>query len=198
MSRVAEVKKGSEVLYRQYFDDIDAVCFSYGLVVPNEQPPSPYFALVKNGDYDGRLYLIRKDGKVFNLIGGYYFFSKDKKYLFSEYATDDEGLEVFDLVNGQVVFSSRSSSLPGEIEQWYEKNGQYFFSVTNDSGLLDEERMLYFYDFKSNTIIEKSNAFSRLSTAHPITNDFDPRKYEDCKVTYNKSLTRGEGKKPAR
>ncbi len=192
-----EVKKGRESLYQQYFDDIDAVGFSYGLVVPIEQPPSPYFAVVKNGDYDGRLYLVNKEGKVFNLIGGYYFFSKDKKYLFSVYASDDIGLEVFDLMTGRVVFSSSSTPLPGWIEQWYEKDSRYFFTVENDSELSAEERMLYFYDFKANKIIEKANAFSEVTAAHPIVYDFDPRKYEDCKVISNKSIKRGEAQKKA-
>jgi hypothetical protein len=48
----------NKTIFKKYFDDIDAVAFSYGLFIPNVQPPAPYFAVVKNEDYDGPLYLL--------------------------------------------------------------------------------------------------------------------------------------------
>ena len=68
-----EIRKAKQIVFKKYFDDIDASAFSYGLFIPNVQPPAPYFAIVKNGDYDGHLFLIDEDGKVDDLMGGFYF-----------------------------------------------------------------------------------------------------------------------------
>jgi hypothetical protein len=80
-----EVTKANKSTFRRYFDNIEPVGTSYGLFVPEVQPPGPFFAVAKNGDYDGRLFLVRKDGKVFDVIGGSYFTTEDKRYLFSQY-----------------------------------------------------------------------------------------------------------------
>jgi hypothetical protein len=122
------VKKGDKSMYRKYYDDIEPVGFSYGIIVPQIQPPAPYFAAVKNGDYDGRLFLVNyKNGKVMDLMGGFYFITKDKRYLFSEYASDGNGLEIIDLNKCVVIYSTEK--LPCEIMGWYEKKGIYIFTA---------------------------------------------------------------------
>ena len=184
------VMKSNKTIYKKYFDDIEPVGFSYGLFIPKVQPPSPYFAVVKNGDYNGRLFIIHKNGKVFDLMGGFYFFSKDKRYLFSEYASDSSGLAVFDLRDGRVVFSS--VELPAEMYQWYEKDITYFFTASewpNNSGMPQEkEGIAYFYDLKKHKIKEKGISRSELSASKPVAYDFDPREYEDCKATQNNAI----------
>jgi hypothetical protein len=183
-----EVTKAKQTLFRKYYDDIDAVGFSYGLFVPKVQPPPPFFAVVKNGDYDGRLFLVHKDGKVFDLIGGFYFISENKRYLFSHYASDISGLAVFDLQGGHVVFSS--DKLPEYQHQWYIKKGSYFFTASEWYG----HGVAYLYDFKSHKIIEKEISSAELAASKPVAYDFDPRECEDCKVTHNKSLKRDAAK----
>ena len=178
----------SKNIYKKYYDDIEPVGFSYGLFIPKVQPPLPYFAVVKNGDYDGRLFLIRKDGKVFDLMGGFYFITKNKRYVFSEYASDSSGLAVFDLRAGRVVFSTEK--IPAEMYQWYEKNGTYFFTASewNDEDNSYYDHFAYFYDFKKNKIIEKVITKAEITASLPVKFDFDPREYEDCTTTQNKSL----------
>jgi len=193
-----DVMKSKETVFRRYFDDIDAVGFSYGLFIPAVQPPSPFFAVVKNGDYDGRLFLVRKDGKVFDLVGGFYFISENKRYLFSHYSSDISGLAVFDLQGGRVVFSS--DKLPAYQHQWYIKKGSYFFTASEwlgSSGMpREKEGVAYFYDFKSHKIIEKRISSAELAASKPFAYDFDPRECEDCKITHNKSLKRDALKNP--
>lgn len=187
-----EVIRAKQTMFRRYFDDIDAVGYSYGLFVPEVQPPGPVFAVVKNGDYDGRLFLVRRDGKVFDLIGGSYFISENKRYLFSHYASDTSGLAVFDLQEGRVVFSS--DKLPAYQHQWYIQKGSYFFTASEwlgTSGMPHEkEGVAYFYDSKSHKIVEKTVTSAELAASSPVTYDFDPRECEDCRVTHNKSLNR--------
>jgi hypothetical protein len=179
-----EVTKAKQALFRKYYDDIDAVGFSYGLFVPKVQPPPPFFAVVKIGEYDGRLFLVHKDGKVFDLIGGFYFISENKRYLFSRYASDISGLAVFDLQRGDIVFSS--DNLPEYQHRWYIEKGTYFFTASEWYG----HGVAYIYDFKSHKIIEKEINSAELAASKPVAFDFDPTKCEDCKVTHNKALKR--------
>jgi hypothetical protein len=187
-----EVMRTKQTTFRRYFDDIEAVGGSYGLFVPEVQPPVPFFAVVKNGDYDGRLFLVRRDGKVFDLIGGSYFISENKRYLFSHYDSDTSGLAVFDLREGRVVFSS--DKLPAYQHQWYVQKGSYFFTASEwlgTSGLPHEKKdIAYFYDYRSHKIAEKRITGRDLAASKPVSWDFDPRECEDCKVTHNKSLNR--------
>jgi hypothetical protein len=180
------VKKSNKTVYRKYFDDIEPVGFSYGLFIPKVQPPSPYFAVVKNGDYDGSLFLISKNGKVIKLMGGFYFITKNKRYLFSEYASDATGLAVFDLRKGLVVFSSMN--LPAEMSHWYENKGEYYFTTEPDSYNDPEQIVAFFYDFKTNKITQKNIGRSEFAAGKPVIYDFDPREYQDCNTSQNMRL----------
>lgn len=184
-----DVEKSTKTIFSRYYDDIDAVGFSYGLFVPKTQPKSPYLAVVKNGDYDGRLFLLKTDGEVHDLLGGFYFFTKDKRYVFSEYASDASGLAVFDFVAGKVVFSS--DKLP-HIYQWYERNGDYFFTEEkwwDNSGTATETpNTIDIYDFKQHKIVEKKVKPAFIKKARAVKWDFDPRDFEDCTSTPNTPL----------
>jgi hypothetical protein len=182
-----EVTRASQTTFQRYFDDIGAVGYSYGLFVPKVQPPGLFFAVVKNGDYDGRLFMVRGDGKVFDLIGGSYFISQNKRFLFSHYDSDTSGLAVFDLQEGRVVFSSEE--LPEYQHQWYNRNGTYFFTASewrDNSGLPTEKKdVAYIYDYESHKIVEKRITSADLARSKPVRWDFDPRQYGDCKVIHN-------------
>jgi hypothetical protein len=181
-----DIEKSNKSIFSKFFDDIDPVGSSYGLLVPKVQSRSSYLAIVKNGDYDGRLFLVRKDGKVIDLIGGFYFLTKDKRYLFSDYASDTGGLAVFDLITGKVLFSSER--LPS-IYQWYEKNGTYFFTESEwrgNSGKASEKAgIVYIYDFTQQRLVEKKVKPSFIRNARIVKYDCDPREYEDCTSTPN-------------
>ena len=180
-----DVIKANQTIFSKFFDDIDAVGFSFGLFIPKLQPPPPYFAVVKNGDYDGRLFLVNENGEVFDLIGGFYFISENKKFLFSHYASDTSGLAVFDLLEGLVVFSS--DRLPAYQHQWYKYDDSYFFTASewlDSSGMPDEKKNVgYFYDFTSQEIVEKIMTRAELGASEPIKFDFDPRDYDNCDNT---------------
>ncbi len=185
-----EVANLQQTTFKKYFDDIEAVGFSFGLFIPEVQPPSPFFAVVKNGDYDGRLFLIRTDGNVFDIPGGFYFITKDKSYLFSVYASDASGIVVFDLKEGRYVLSS--DKLP-YIHQWYAKNGTYFFTESEwlpaNTGMPSEKKgVAYFYDFKFHKIVKKSVSITEVASAKKVAYDFDPREYEDCTISLKKNI----------
>jgi hypothetical protein len=181
-----EIAEKGENIWQKSFDDINPADFSYGLFVPRKAPSPRYFAVVKVGDNDGRLFLIdREDGTVFALPGGFYFITADKRFLFSEYAGETQDLVVFDLIAGKVVLDTKSSEadrLPGEIYDWYYDGKRYFFSIVRDDekrkGVIAEDRrVLYEVTLRHPGISRVAADFSRIF--HKKW-DFDPRPFKDC------------------
>jgi hypothetical protein len=119
-----QVIKGNNVLWQTHFKDIDPVGASYGLFIPNPQPSAELFAVIKEGDYDGHLFLIQKDGAVINVMGGKYLLSANHDLIVSIYSSDESGIAVVDAHNGKIMLSTKN--LPN-IYQWYQKESVYYF-----------------------------------------------------------------------
>jgi len=188
-----EITKAKQKIFKKYFNDIDAVAFSYGLFIPNQQPPAPYFAVVKNGDYDGHLYLVNENGRVDDFMGGFYFITDDKRYLFSQYVSDAPGLVVFDFKAGRVVYSS--DKIP-YIHQWYVRDDVYFFTESewlrsNLGTPTEKPGIAHFYDFKTHQLISKEITPTEIAAAKTVAYDFDPREYKDCTTEFNKNAREG-------
>jgi hypothetical protein len=183
-----DIMKEKQTLFRRYFIDTGDVPFIFGLFVPEVQPPAPFFAVVKNGNDNGRLFLVHDDGEVFDLIGGFYFITENRRYLFSHYAGAGSGLAVFDLQEGRVVFSS--DKLPAFQHQWYvTEDASYYFTESEwpNGPPFPSEKLdvAYFFDFRSNKIIKKSITKKDIEACKPVAWDFDPRDCDECIVTHN-------------
>jgi hypothetical protein len=180
-----EVSEGKNRISQIYFDDISPAGFSYGLSVPLKQPSPEYLAVVKNGDFDGRLFLIDKKGKVTELPGGFYFVSFDRRYLYSEYAADTQEIVVFDLLFGKTVLGTKTadaSLLPGDIYDWYHDGKKFFFTIVKPEGagkgvVQEERRSIYEVKLNPPGIVKVPADFS---TLHHKKWDFDPRTFTDC------------------
>lgn len=123
-------------------------------------------------------------------MGGFYFITKNKRYLFSQYTSDIDGLVIFDLKTDRIVFSS--DNIP-YIHQWYVNGEDYFFTETewiktNLGKPTVKGGVAYFYDFNTHQIIPKNMTATAIAAAKAITYDFDPRGYEDCTTVPIKSI----------
>lgn len=178
-----EVTVNDRPIFVRYFDDIDPAGFSYGVMIPKEQPSKQWLLLVKNGDYDGRLFLIGPDGKTFDYTGGSFFVSPDQKFLFSVYESDASGLTVIDLNDGQAVFSTKDNPYP--VYAYYSDGKDVFFTEETDrdaygGGRVNEKTgAIYKYDQQKGFVkldIDKKD----IPGLREISYLFDPRKYADC------------------
>ncbi|HST11300.1 MAG TPA: hypothetical protein VLL05_13065 [Terriglobales bacterium] len=166
-----EVRKGERLPKRFYYADIEPVGFSFGIFLPKRQPTEDYFVAVKEGDYDGRLLLVRKDGETQDLPGGFFFVTSDRRFLVSEYSSDLYALAVFDLKENRKVLESRD--LP-EIGSWYQDDSGYFFMEYGKPG--QAERL----DLEKGQLTKMHVKPADLSRAHKVHYDFDPRNTRDC------------------
>jgi hypothetical protein len=166
-----DVLKGEQLLTRFYYNDIEPVGFNFGAFVPQRQPVPDYFFVVKEGDYDGRLLLVGKDGHVVDLPGGFYFVTDDKKFLISDYASDERGLTVFDLTNHRMILQSRDAP---EIGSWYRDERGYFFMEDQAPG--HAQRL----DLEKHRITKILISANERKKATKVRYDFDPRGKQDC------------------
>src|SRR5712691_9326872 len=166
-----DVRKGNQLLKRVYYRDFEPVGGSFGLFLPKHQPSADYFVAVKEGDYDGRLLLVSKDGVTHDLLGGMFFLTEDRRYLVSEYMSDLYALAVFDLQENKVVLESRN--LP-EIGSWYKDDAGYFFM---EYGRPDHAERL---DLQRGQLVKILVSRADRSKARKVTYDFDDRKKRDC------------------
>lgn len=176
-----EVSRGEKLLRRIYYGDIDPVGFSYGVFVPAKQPDADYFALVKEGDYDGRLLLVDKQGVVTDLLGGFFFVTADGRFIVSEYSSDESGLAVFDLKVHRLLM--QSTEIPN-FQSWYKDRSGYFFTESewsNGSPYPHEKPdVAYRLDLKMRKVVKSGMDPQRLKSATRVEDDFDPRKSPDC------------------
>ena len=195
-----EIGEKGENIWQRGFDDIAPANFSYGLFVPAKAPSPRYFAVIKTGDNDGRLFLIdREDGSVHELPGGFFFITADKRYLFSEYAGEQQQFVVFDLIAGKIVLDTKTSEtarMPGEIYDWYYDGKKYFFTIVKGDekrkGVIAEDRgRLYEVNFKRPGIAPVSPDFSRIFHKNW---DFDPRDFMNCSSESGKPKDEEAGK----
>jgi hypothetical protein len=128
-----EVRKDNTVVRQAYFDDIDPVGSSFGIFLPKHQPLEDYFVALKDGDYDGRLLLVGKDGSLTDLPGGSFFLTPDKRYLIGEHASDYASLIVFDVTQRRTVIDGAKEKLPG-VGDWYLDNAGSFFTEDDETG----------------------------------------------------------------
>lgn len=177
-----QVVKKNKVIWKAHFDDIDPVGFSYGLFIPHEQPSKDLFTIVKIGDYDGHLYLIKKDGGVLDTLGGFYFLSQDRQFLLSEYSSDASGISVIDLTKGTIEFTSKE--LP-YIQQWYESGSDYWFTESvwlpaNQGTPTENLGNAYVIDINNKKIVQKPLDAKYRQSMKKVPFAFDPRTYPDC------------------
>jgi len=182
-----EIRKGPSLLKRLYYDDMEPVGFSYGIFVPREQPLSDYFVAVKEGDYDGRLLLVDKDGHVTNLPGGFYFLTADKRFLVGDYASDDEVMIVVDVAKREVVIDGREVRGIPEDLNWYRDSAGYFFTAPDESSKEwpphEKKGYVYRLDPERRTVLGTPMNASQFARARKVAYDFDPRQKADCTST---------------
>lgn len=139
----------SKPIYQRYFKSINAVGYCYGLFIPYDQPRQDYFIFSKLGDYDGRIFIVDSIGNVVEKIGGEFYISKDKRYLFSTYASDGSGLTVFDFIKGKCLFSE---NIEPYLSGWYFQDNK-FISPIYDDKIRDNSKKYVIFDLVTNKLI---------------------------------------------
>jgi hypothetical protein len=176
-----EVSRGENLLRRIHYSDFEPVGFSYGVFVPAKQPSEDYFALVKEGDYDGHLLLVDREGVVTDLLGGFFFVIAGGRFIVSEYLSDESGLAVFDLKAHRLLM--QSTEIP-DIQNWYKDGAGYFFTESewsNGSPYPHEKpNVAYRLDLSGRKVVKISMGPQQLKSAARVEHDFDPRKSADC------------------
>jgi hypothetical protein len=181
-----EVRDGGKILRQAYFDDMDAIGWIYGIFLPKHQPLSDYFLAIKEGDYDGRMLLVGKDGSLTNLPGGDFFLTPDNRYLIGSHDSDYQYPFVVDVARRRLVVDGEKENLPG-VDEWYMDKAGYFFVALGDDGMPQgygadpkpETLVIYRLDLKSLTVKKGTIAAARLKLARKVKS-VQWAKSDDC------------------
>ena len=178
-----EVGKADHSLKRLYYNDIEPVGANYGIFIPKKQPSPDFFVAAKEGDYDGRLLLVSKAGKLSELRGGRWFVTSNGQFLVSEYSSDEAALTVVDLTTGHTVLTTKPDDVP-HVDKWYRDASGYFFSES-DAPANGSTTEVYRLDIRHGRILKISTPASSLTTAKRVRYDFDAyaQKKQDCTAT---------------
>jgi hypothetical protein len=170
------IERKNKVLHTIYLDDIDAVGSYYGLFIPNRQPSAEFFAIVKFGDYDGRLYLVDLQGNLTEYPGGAYIVSRFEEFLLVEYYSDSQSIEVIDLKNGESLIHGPDTLPPPG--QWYfngkGQEGYYFYTSENSPD------SMYICDIHSRQFVSQVLNKKLAAESDKISYDFFPPMNNDC------------------
>jgi hypothetical protein len=168
----------SKSIYQRYFKSIDAVGSCYGLFIPIKQPRQDYFVLSKLGDYDGRIFIIDSNGNVTEKLGGPFFTSNDKRYLFSEYYSDLSGLTVFDFTTGQYLFSD---TIAPRLFEWYYKDNKFISRVDLSNNRISSDEY-YYFDLATRKLISFKQNEDYLKPGDRLAsyNDKNTRRFCNC------------------
>lgn len=165
-------------IYQKYFKAIDAVGSCYGIFIPLSQPRNDYFILSKLGDYDGRIFIIDSKGVVTEKPGGQFYVSKDKRYLFSDYYSDESGLTVFDFNSGQTLFSE---TIAPRLYEWYQKDNKFISRVELLNGQTSNTDY-YYFDLSAKKLIPFKQNKDYLRSEDKLTQyiDNNTRRFCNC------------------
>lgn len=170
------ISRGGKTINHIYFKSIEPVGGCAGLFIPDKQPRRDCFIISKFGDYDGSIFMIDTTGNVTEKLGGIFYISKDKRYLFSSYDSDLSGLTVYDLNKKLILFSD---TLEPYLADWYFQDKKYFALVSEDVVNVDTIKIATF-DFATNKIIVSNVDKSYPKTENKLTIFNDYSNAKDC------------------
>jgi hypothetical protein len=179
-----EVRSKGARLKRLYYDDIEGLGGNFGIFVPARQPLTDYFVALKEGDYDGRLLLVARDGSLANLPGGVYFLTDDKRFIVGEHVMDSSSLTVVDVAGRTVVIDGEKNQDIPQAGQWYRDALGYFYTESEDpypEGMPPERKgYVYRLDLTRFRIVKTRMSPARLAAAGKIVYEFQLPTKGDC------------------
>ncbi len=156
------------------FNDMSAVGDRYGLNF-SSQPVKGMIIGTKFGDYDGRLILIDENGKIQNLRGGFFFISKDQRYIVSPWHSDLAGITIYDLTDRKVKMDEETGIYPAS---WYYFNGEYYISEDPSLHEIRETDQIYRLDLANGKLLKTDLKLSDIQQAKSV--QFYNSEFCDC------------------
>lgn len=147
-----EVRKGTKVTGSLFYDDIAPDSGVAGIFAPQKQPREDLFIAYKFGDYDGRLLVVDRTGRITDLVGGQFYTNEDNDLLFANYASDQNGVTVYDLAKNDWLLSD-SAKIKYKLGQWYYKDDEYFAIAENPNPEDTTKITIGTFDMKKKKII---------------------------------------------
>ena len=171
------LKQFGKVTNQTYFDNIKSNITCVGIFIPEVQPRKDFFLASKLGDNDGRLIVINRLGEIKLLKGGQFYLSNDKQLVFSNHASEENGLTVFDLNTQKVLFEGKVSK---PLADWHFQDSRFFATVSNDIIVSNKINLMYFDITTNKPVLQQvTSGYVRTDKKLKLFNNLSEAK--DCK-----------------
>ncbi len=171
------LKQFGKVTNQVFFSNIKPNITCGGIYVPEIQPRKDFFIASKFGDNDGRLILINRMGEIKQYKGGQFYLSNDKRLLFTNHASEENGVTVIDLNAEKVLFEGKVAK---PLADWYYQDSRFFATISNDIITNNKINLMYF-DITSNKPVlqQVTSGYVRRDKAMKLYNSI--AEANDCK-----------------
>ena len=171
------LKQFGKVANQVYFDNIKPNITCAGIYIPEIQPRKDFFLASKFGDNDGKLIVINRLGEIKLLKGGQFYLTNDKRLIFSNHASEENGLTVFDLNTEKVLFEGKVAK---PLANWYYQDNRFFATVNNDVITNNKINLMYFDITTNKPVIQQvTSGYVRKDKALKLFNSI--AEANDCK-----------------
>ncbi len=171
------LKQFGKVTNQIFFNNIKPNITCAGIYIPEVQPRKDFFLASKFGDNDGRLIVINRMGEIKLLKGGQFYLTNDKRLIFSNHASEENGLTVFDLNTEKVLFEGKVAK---PLANWYFQDSRFFATVNNDIIVNNKINLMYFDITTNKPVIQQvTSGYVRRDKALKLFNSI--AEANDCK-----------------
>jgi len=171
------LKQFGKVANQVYFDNIKPSITCAGIYIPEVQPRKDFFLASKFGDNDGKLIVINRMGEIKLLKGGQFYLTNDKRLVFSNHASEENGLTVFDLNTEKVLFEGKVAK---PLANWYFQDSRFFATISNDIITNNKINLMYFDIITNKPVIQQvTSGYVRKDKALKLFNSI--AEANDCK-----------------
>jgi hypothetical protein len=171
------LKQFGKVANQVYFDNIKPNITCAGIYIPEIQPRKDFFIASKFGDNDGKLIVINRLGEIKLLKGGQFYLTNDKRLIFTNHASEENGLTVFDLNTEKVLFEGKVSK---PLADWYYQDSRFFATVSNDIIVNNKINLMYFDITTNKPVLQQvTSGYVRKDKAIKLFNSI--AEVNDCK-----------------
>jgi hypothetical protein len=184
------ITRARDTIYHRCFLNMESLGGCSGIYSSDSNQFKDYFFISKFGDYNGRLLILNAFGKIIDIPGSSFYFSKDHTFVFADQDSDIGGLTVWDLKMNKLLYDSEKKFEKGDFtvgerflkEIRYDKSFHYLVYLKDPEDEKETQLFTLKFNNQSGLITQEMIDKKYLQSLPTLTNNNSPS-YENQRVS---------------